>query len=569
MKVENQQQIEMINVNKKISTLLMCLLLLMLFFGCNPKEEKRNQSQFTGTVTDISNNAITSAIVMVNDQITQTDSEGRFDIALDSTAQYSLKVKKPGYASASYIYTASQRNVRLILFDATVKSFNPNEDIFLTDEKSTNRPGPTLSHASFTSSFNKIPLVYKEGKLVDFGFSPQMQQAFDYVEQRKTAGPGISVSIPANSLVRNGNNPTGNVQVSLSTIDLFTAGAMPGDMTVVDENGRRRGFMISYGAGSIEVFDEEGNYQLSKGSEAEISIPIDSSVHVMNGEISKSVPLFYYNEDTGFWTQESSAVLNEMGTAYIGKLSHFSTFNMDIEKTTPSCVQVRHNSVGVTTLSSYKVEAIVPVGTNIVHMERTIEDPSSSSTSWPVGDPAACLENSNGTSVHMLYNLPENTEVCLVFYEPGTPDVAVSIAVTTTGPTYGSALPTCPSVTCPTDPCTGGYGTCSYVPFNRISDSIILAVNDKGAGNVDFKWVYNNVPGTYTYKLYELDKDDFEGGIGETPIEPPLTTMSTTSVDNPLDAKSFSAVGLPSGVHYYQIRIEENTDKSQVNDVNI
>lgn len=559
----------MININQKIKALSTLFFSILILSGCQPKEEERdNNVAFDGIVNNVSGESIESAIIEINGQSTKTDKEGRFEIKVDSAEKYVLKAKKANYASISNVYSSKQSKIRLTLFDATVKSFDPSKDISLTDVKSTNRPGPTLSRASFNSDFNKIPFVYKDGKLIDFGFSPQMKEAFNYVEQRKSAGAGISLSIPANSLVRNGSKPTGNVQVSLSTIDLFTASAMPGDMTVVDENGRRSGFMISYGAGSIEVFDEEGNYQLDKGTEAEISIPVDSSVHMMQGEIPKSVPLFYYNEESGFWSKDGSAFLNEDGSAYIGKLRHFSTFNMDIEKNTPACVQVRHNSVGVTTLSSYKVEAIVPVGSNIIHQERTIEDPSNSSTSWPVGDPAACLENSNGTSVHMLYNLPENTEVCLIFYEPGTPDVAINIAVTTTGPSYGSSLPTCPSVTCPSDPCAGGYGTCSYVPFSKLSDPIILAANSDGTGNVAFKWVYNNTPGTYTYKLYELDKDDFEGGIGETPIEPPLTTMATTSVDNPLEIKSFNAVGVTSGVHYYQVRIEENTDKSQVNDVN-
>jgi len=556
---------------KRIPFILNVFLLLascLILASCKKTpEEKVTQVTFAGSVSDASNGAMESTVI-INGMKFKTNAEGRFEASVDSAGSYSIKANKKGYIGTAKVYAVADENVKLTLYSATVKSFDPTQDITLTDTKSTERPGPSLQHANFTGSLSQIPMVYENGKLVDFGFSTEMQKAFDYVRSQRNPGTGISVSIPANTLVRNGSKPAGNVQVAVSTIDLFSAGNMPGDMTVVDENGRRSGFMISYGAGSIEVFDEEGNYQLDKGAEAEISIPVDSSAYLYGNEIPNSIPLFYYNEDSGFWTVAGKAVLNQERNAYVGKLQHFSTFNMDIEKTTPACLQVRNT--GAAALPAYKVEAIVPDGSGgVIHMERTITDPESPSTSsWPIGDPGPCLQNSNNTSVHMLYNLPENTEVCLIFYEPGSPDVAVNIAVATTGTSYGSSLPICLDAMCDPscpDNCTttscGGYGSCEFVPFGKITSPVILAAKATGS-DIDFKWVYNNSAATYTYNLVEIDE------FGN-PIGVPLCTVSNTAADNPLEPKSCTVTGVGTGQHFYKVQVVETSDESQQYDLTI
>jgi len=548
---------------------LLIILIVFMAVSCKKDDEKEvKKIAFAGKVIDLKNQPIADAKILINQEfIVSTDQEGRFELEADSAQQYQIGANKEGYGAISKVFTAENNDIKFRLFKATVKSFNPREEIRLTDTNSTDRPGPTLSNASFNSDFNKIPLVYKDGKLVDFGFSPEMQSAFEYVQSRKQAGPGISIAIPANALVRNGSSPSGNVNVSVATIDLFTAGDMPGDMTVVDRNGRREGFMVSYGAGSIEVYDEEGSYQLKKDQSAEIAIPVDSSAFVLKGEIPESIPLFYYNEDTGFWTEDGIAKLDRERNAFVGMLKHFSTFNMDFKTTTPSCAQIRNNSA--TSLPAYKVEAIVPFESNIIHRERTIEDPSTSSTTWPVGDGSACLENSNGTSVHMLYNLPENTEICLIFYEPGSPDVAINVAVTTTGPTYGTTLPTCPDVACPggcADNCTttvcGGFGSCTFVPFSKITAPIILAAKDLGSGDIEFKWVYNATAGAYTYELIEVD--EFSNPIGGV-----LCSVTNTISDDPFEPKTCTISGVATGQHFYKVRIMSGTDESQTYDINI
>jgi hypothetical protein len=555
-------------LNSILSLSFLVMVLGVSFVSC---KKHHHQVKFSGTVVDSYHKPLAEANVDINGAASKTDKEGVFHIEVDSTTKYIVRTRKDGYGANVQLFPRGSKNVKVVLFDATVASVDPTKDIVLTDTKSRNRPGPAAHSATWDpGNFSSVPLVYENGELVDFGFTPSIKAAFDYVRSRSEAGPGITISIPANTLVLKGTStkPSGNVNVSLSTIDLFTAGSMPGDWTVMRANGERGGFMVSFGAGSIEISDEKGTYQLSEKSIATITIPVDTSVMVITKEIPRSVPLFYFDEETGYWVEQGKAELNKEGNAYVAELHHFSSFNMDIEKTTPACLQVRNT--GAAPLSSYVVEAIVPYGTNIIHQERTILDPGPNPAVWPSDlDPAPCLQNSNNTSVHMLYNLPENVEMCLIFYEPGSPNVPVNIAITQTGATYGGAatLPTCPNAACPgscADNCTstacGGYGSCAFVPFNKITSPLLMAKKKLSGTSLRLKYIYNKVAGAYTYKVFETDD------LGNPTSATPICTKMVTAADAPLDPKECIVNSISAGQHFYKVVVDGTTDESPVID---
>jgi hypothetical protein len=539
----------------RATTLTAMAAAVMYMEGCDMQ-----QATFTGQILNSQAQPLSGVIITVNDQKVETDKEGTFRISIDSTGQYLVKARKEKFSTYTQRFTRGAENIKIILYDATLAVVDPTQDIVVTDTQSANTPGPAASDAVWTpGNFSSLPLVYENGKVVDFGFTPNLKSAFDYIVSRKQAGPGITISIPANSLSRGGQRPSGKVNVSLSTVDLFTMGAMPGDMSVRRADGSRGGFMVSFGAGSIEIYDEEGEYQLNEKAKATISIPVDSSVLLFNREIPQTVPLFYYDEATGFWVEQGKATLNAAKNMYEASLEHFSSFNMDIEKNTPACLQIRHNSVGVSTVGTYKVEAVLTYLGNVIHQERTIIDPGPNPAVWPVGDPNPCLTNGNNTSMHMLYNLPETTEVCLIFYEQvGATFVPISIAVTTTGATYGTTLPTCPSATCPgacandcVDASCGGYGTCTFVPFNKITNEVLLASKLTTPTNIRFKWVLNKPAAVITYEIYETD---FIGNI-LTPGSP-VHTVTLPVTDNPMDPKEANvtvAAGSPAAQHFFKV----------------
>jgi hypothetical protein len=540
------------------SIVLLLVLPVVLLLQCC----KKDKTLFTGQVVDGQSKPLSGVAIQMNGQKAETDNEGKFKIEIDSAAQYSLNARKENYSTYTQLFTNGVKNFKITLYEATVQSVDPTKDIVVTDVKSQNRPGPAASTAAWDAhSIASVPLVYENGKLVDFGFSSPMKEAFNYVRSRTRAGSGITLSIPANSLVRNGQLPSNNVNVSLSTIDIFSAGAMPGDMTVMRRDGSRGGFMISFGAGSIEIYDEKGQYQLTEKSKATLTIPVDTSAMILSKDIPSTVPLFYYDEKTGFWVEDGEANLNETRTAYVAPLRHFSSFNIDIEKTTPSCLQVRHNAIGASTLASYKIEAIVPYNGNVIHQERTILDPGPNPAVWPVGDTNPCLQNANGTSVHMLYNLPENTEVCLIFYEIGAVDTPINIAIATTGATYGATLPTCPTVACDAscvndcaDESCGGYGTCSFVPFQKLTNALLLAKKRISPTEIKFKWILNRPSGAITYNLYETDD---LGNVSAT-----LQTIVQTIADDPLTPKEFiyAIPGGATGQHFFKVVATEGAN---------
>jgi hypothetical protein len=488
----------------------------------------RKQVVFTGVVLDAFDAPLSGASVQIGKDKAKTDERGYFKLSADSAKSYLFQARKSEFGTYSRLFPKSERDVTIKLFAATVKSFDPSQPIQLTDGNSRRRPGPAASRANWSGGgFSNMPFVYENGKLVDFGFSPSLKTSFDYVKQRKQAGPGISISIPANVLVSaSGSKPSGNVNVSLSTIDIFSPGAMPGDFTIMGPRGLRDGFMISMGAGSIEIYDDRNTYQLADKATANIVIPIDTSALIFNGNIPESIPLFYYNDSTGYWQEEPEAAkINAERTAYVGTLRHFSTFNMDFKVSDPSCVQIRHNSVGVSTLPQYIVETILTFNGSVIHTERTVSDPGPNSGTWPSVDPAPCLQNTNNTSVHMLFNLPQNTEVGMVFYNATAPTVPIGMAVTTTGPTYGTTVPTCPAATCPgscasncNDTSCGGYGTCQFVPFSTVSTNIVLASRKIGS-DLKLKWVHN-ATGTHTYVVKEID-----------PLDNPIADVCTITAD--------------------------------------
>jgi hypothetical protein len=563
-----------LHIMKKVkSTFRLSFLIVML--GICLASCKKQQTKFSGTVVDAFNKPLSGVKVEINKAMAETNGEGHFSISTDSTNKYIIRSQKENYGTNVLFLPKGSKNVRIVLFEATVSSVDPTKPIVLTDTKSRNRPGPASRSASWNpSSFSSIPLVYENGKLSDFGFTPTMKAAFDYVKSRSQAGPGISISIPANALVRKGSStkPSGNVNVSLSTIDLFSAGSMPGDWSVMRANGERGGFMVSFGAGSIEISDEKGTYQLDKSASAMISIPVDTSSFMTQGEIPSSVPLFYFNEETGYWIEDGKAALNKDRTAYEAELHHFSSFNMDIEKTTPACIQIRNT--GASPLASYKVEAIVPYGANIIHQERTILDPGPNPASWPSDlDPAPCLQNSNNTSVHMLYNLPENADMCFIFYEPGSPDVPINIAIVKSGATYGSTLPTCPNTTCPsgcadncTTPTCGSYGTCEFVPFNKITSPLLLAKKKISGTSLRLKYIYSGAAAAITYKVFETT--DLGSPVETSPgvPAPPVCTKTVTAADNPLDPKECIISGISAGQHFYKVVVDGTADESPVVD---
>ncbi len=140
---------------------------------------------------------------------------------------------------------------------------------------------------------------------------------------------GSKISLPAQGMVTEaGVAYDGMVKVSakwMSPDDPNTNVLMPGDLRAIDNN-QSAVQLATFGMLNVELEDANGNaLQLAVGSSAQLEIPVPAA---LRSSAPASIPLWHFDEATGFWVEEGSASFD--GTRYVGEVGHFSTWNFDI-----------------------------------------------------------------------------------------------------------------------------------------------------------------------------------------------------------------------------------------------
>ncbi len=140
------------------------------------------------------------------------------------------------------------------------------------------------------------------------------------------------VELPANAFVTaNGSPASGTIIPALTIIDPSgDAGVMPGNYEVRNPETGAISLMESFGAIDASFRDANGNLlQLAPGVSATISIPVASRIN--EATAPASVPLFYFDETSGYWVQEGQATLVQVDGQYVyrGTVTHFTTWNAD------------------------------------------------------------------------------------------------------------------------------------------------------------------------------------------------------------------------------------------------
>lgn len=230
------------------------------------------------------------------------------------------------------------------------------------------------------------------------GVPRELAAAIKFARARPACGPGATVRIPADALVRaDGGTLSGPVDVSVTTVGITAPDSMPGDWTAAGEIGA--GYMESYGAATVDIFDSGGNaVQLRAGATAEIEIPVDPGQLAAGGTLAGEIPLLIYDRHTAIWKQEGTAKLNPAGTAYVGRISHLSEINTDIIKQDQACVRMFTGNI----TGAFDVEVIAPLGAGSAPAIRTRSVP-------------------NTQSYNALYNLPSDTWISIVAIQNGDP----------------------------------------------------------------------------------------------------------------------------------------------------
>lgn len=141
---------------------------------------------------------------------------------------------------------------------------------------------------------------------------------------------GSAVTLPANGIADSNGQPyQGTVNVYMTWIDPSSedlAQDMIGDLSGID-NESAIVSLITFGMVMVELTDPNGNeLNLLDGFEAELRFPVPEDKIAI---APQSIPLWYYDENNGYWVEESVAHLE--GNFYVGTVEHFSSWNVDIK----------------------------------------------------------------------------------------------------------------------------------------------------------------------------------------------------------------------------------------------
>jgi hypothetical protein len=314
--------------------------------------------KFSGKVVDNSGKGIPEATVKIGEKEERTDKNGQFEICVsrpDKGGKYVLNALKLEFGFFSRVYADTATHLVITLTKATVVTVDPNQDISVQD-LNPDISSPSSASAPVSNPLDTIPFVYDaKGSLVGF---TRPQSSIDSRKALANFQPpilGAKIEIPAGSLVfesEKNRKPTDSIQISLNTIDVYSPEGMPGNFTV-DRGKDQRAYMQTFGAANIEAYYKDQPLQLGDGKTATLTIPIDTLSIISKRPLPDKIPLLIYNPTTGYWSEAGFADINATRDAYVGKVNHFSTFNMDLEKVTPSCLQLCVELSAGTTLDIY------------------------------------------------------------------------------------------------------------------------------------------------------------------------------------------------------------------------
>ncbi len=284
---------------KRVNQILSLSLLVILFFSCQKSFNAQElptvtilpsditstvvASAVSGFVTDASNAAVKDAIVLIGTNTTvTTDKYGYFEAKNVTVVKNAalVSVSKAGFFKGIKTFIATQNK----------------------------------------GAFFRIKLI---PKISSGTFNAGTGGAV-------TLASGLTVSLPANAVVNATSNAAyaGVVTVSAFYINPTAAdinSIMPGDLRGLDTEKQLK-LLTSYGMAAVELTGASGELlQIAQGKKATLTTPIPSS---LLATAPTNLPLWYFNENNGLWTQEGSAT--KVGNTFVGEVSHFSFWNCDV-----------------------------------------------------------------------------------------------------------------------------------------------------------------------------------------------------------------------------------------------
>ncbi len=425
--------------------ILILLLILLLWWWLRPVA---GEATFSGTLRDAAGQPVAGALIQVGDHTTTTDAQGQFVIkgAWIRSERWVLEVRHPGFAPISKVFGQGAEGLNLTTVKTTTQSFDAASAIVARDIRSNCIGSVTAAADWSTHPVARFPRAFDAaGNRLTGKLPAAAQQVLAFLSGAQPCSSGFQVAVPANSLVNAaGQAVQGQVQLGLSTVDLYSPDGMPGDYTVAGEEGPA--YMESFGAGTLVARAGDQVLQLKKGTKARIEIPVDPAQIKAGAKIPPMIPLLRYDSTSGEWRRTGQATLDTGRMVYVGEVTHFSEFNADTIKTDPACL--RFDASGIA--GSFQLVTTAPTTSGgYRQMTHTVAP-----------NPAQANPN-----LHAVFNLPANAWVALRAIKSGTP--IGTWLVETGGPWGSSGAP------------TYDYAACGTV-FN-LSETVGSGVTHNGA----------------------------------------------------------------------------------------
>lgn len=333
----------------------------------------------SGTVHDRLRHAIAGATISVPGVLlpATSDARGNFSISVPQSTAYVLNIEKEGYGELSKRLNYPATGREYILADTTKQPIYPGVVNTIIDT----RPAWVGYDTAFVRHGGKVILPANSLDLT----TPPVGQMYAYITTY---------------------DPTGG--------DL--AGEMPGDMGAVNSSSADV-YLVSHGAVFIEIRDSVGTkYNLAAGQTATVNIPISGRLLANDPAVASTIDIWTFDTPTGNWIQLPGGG-TKVGNDYVTTVSHFSTKNADLQKTTPACLFVDIDPAVSLTLTSFINVEVAP------NAPRRREFPL------------------DKAKENLLYNLPPNTPYTLQIVT--TDGVYLNSVTGTTGASYknGSGEP--------------------------------------------------------------------------------------------------------------------------------
>ena len=227
-------------------------------------------------------------------------------------------------------------------------------------------------------------------------------------------GSTAQVTFPANGVVLpSGASYVGAFNVAITPVNpALDVNAMPGEYQVSASSA-----VESWGALNVSLTGSAGQrLNLAPGKTATIRIPVATR----NATVPSTIPLFYFNETTGFWVQEGVATLAGVAPNrfYEGVVTHFSYWNAD---------QIRSTIYVNGCVSSVDTVAGVPITRRVANVRMSSDGIDYSGSSSAFTDDSgnfriAIKQNARAAISGLLLSKLTNT----VPLEPSSTDITLT-----------------------------------------------------------------------------------------------------------------------------------------------